>query len=154
VIGIDEVDKIEDPAEARAFFNQIKGLFGDASCLFLISISDDAMAAFERRGGRCWLATVGQIFMALLDPGGLRASPGRAAGGRRARSRRRDVRPPGHRPAELPAGPRPRPCLVQGGQKGLEAELKVSHARQPRGRRDGPGNETIPPSGVKISARG
>jgi hypothetical protein len=50
VIGIDEVDKIEDPQEAQAFLNQVKGLFGDSSCLFLVSISDDAMAAFERRG--------------------------------------------------------------------------------------------------------
>lgn len=50
IIGIDEVDKIENPREAQAFFNQIKVLFGDSSCLFLISISDDAMAAFERRG--------------------------------------------------------------------------------------------------------
>jgi energy-coupling factor transporter ATP-binding protein EcfA2 len=50
VIGIDEVDKIEDPLEAQAFFNQIKGLFSASSCLFLVSISDDAMAAFERRG--------------------------------------------------------------------------------------------------------
>jgi hypothetical protein len=50
VIGIDEVDKIEDPREAQAFLNQIKGLFGDSSSLFLVSISDDAMAAFERRG--------------------------------------------------------------------------------------------------------
>ena len=50
VIGIDEVDKIEDPQEAQAFLNQIKGLFGDISSLFLVSISDDAMAAFERRG--------------------------------------------------------------------------------------------------------
>ena len=50
VIGIDEVDKIDDPAEAQAFLNQIKGLFGDSTCLFLVSISDDAMAAFERRG--------------------------------------------------------------------------------------------------------
>src|ERR1700733_8902495 len=50
VIGIDEVDKIENPQAAQAFFNQIKGLFGDTKCLFLISISDDAMAAYERRG--------------------------------------------------------------------------------------------------------
>jgi hypothetical protein len=50
VIGIDEVDKIEDPQQAQAFFNQIKGLFGDTPCLFLISISDDALAAYERRG--------------------------------------------------------------------------------------------------------
>lgn len=50
IIGIDEVDKIDDPRAAQAFFNQIKGLFGDSGCLFLISISDDAMAAYERRG--------------------------------------------------------------------------------------------------------
>lgn len=50
VIGIDEIDKIDDPADAQSFFNQIKGLFGDTSAIFLISISDDAMAAFERRG--------------------------------------------------------------------------------------------------------
>jgi hypothetical protein len=50
VIGIDEIDKIEDPQDAQAFLNQIKGLFGDSNCLFLVSISDDAMAAFERRG--------------------------------------------------------------------------------------------------------
>jgi hypothetical protein len=50
VIGIDEIDKIEEPRDAQAFFNQIKGLFGDSRCLFLVSISDDAMAAFEQRG--------------------------------------------------------------------------------------------------------
>src|SRR5579863_3181655 len=50
IIGIDEVDKIEDPQDAQVFLNQIKGLFSDSSCIFLISISDDAMAAFERRG--------------------------------------------------------------------------------------------------------
>ena len=50
IIGIDEIDKIEDPQDAQEFLNQIKGLFGDSSCLFLVSISDDAMAAYERRG--------------------------------------------------------------------------------------------------------
>lgn len=50
VIGIDEVDKIEDPQTAQAFFNQIKGLFGNTPCLFLVAVSDDAMAAYERRG--------------------------------------------------------------------------------------------------------
>jgi hypothetical protein len=50
IIGIDEIDKIEDPQDAQTFLNQIKGLFGDSNCLFLVSISDDAMAAFERRG--------------------------------------------------------------------------------------------------------
>jgi hypothetical protein len=44
------MDKIEDPRDAQAFLNQIKGLFGDTQCLYLISISDDAMAAYERRG--------------------------------------------------------------------------------------------------------
>lgn len=50
VIGLDEIDKIEDPLDAQAFLNQIKALFSGSSCLFLVSISDDAMAAFERRG--------------------------------------------------------------------------------------------------------
>jgi hypothetical protein len=50
IIGIDEVDKISDPQEAQSFLNQIKGLFGDSNCLFLVSISDDALASFERRG--------------------------------------------------------------------------------------------------------
>ncbi|MEU3646886.1 hypothetical protein AB0E59_26130 [Lentzea sp. NPDC034063] len=50
VVGIDELDKISDPEEAHRFLNEIKGIFGVRGCLFLVSVSDDALTAFERRG--------------------------------------------------------------------------------------------------------
>lgn len=50
VIAIDEVDKIADPAQAHELVNDVKGIFGIPHCLFLVSVSEDAMSAFERRG--------------------------------------------------------------------------------------------------------
>ena len=50
VVGIDELDKIAEPEEAHRFLNEIKGIFGVQGCLFLVSVSDDALTAFERRG--------------------------------------------------------------------------------------------------------
>ncbi|GAA3048920.1 hypothetical protein LV79_004375 [Actinokineospora globicatena] len=50
VIAVDEVDKIGQPEKAHEFVNDIKGVFGIPGCLFLVSVSDDAVAAFERRG--------------------------------------------------------------------------------------------------------
>ena len=50
VIAVDEVDKIADPAQAHELVNDIKGIFGIPGCLFLVSVSEDAMSAFERRG--------------------------------------------------------------------------------------------------------
>ncbi|SES15047.1 hypothetical protein SAMN05216188_12374 [Lentzea xinjiangensis] len=50
IIAIDELDKISDPEEAQRFLNEIKGVFGVPHCLFLVSMSDDALTAFERRG--------------------------------------------------------------------------------------------------------
>jgi DNA polymerase III delta prime subunit len=50
VIAIDELDKIANPEEAHEFVNDVKGVFGVRGCLFLVSVSEDAMAAFERRG--------------------------------------------------------------------------------------------------------
>ncbi|ANZ38555.1 hypothetical protein BBK82_23325 [Lentzea guizhouensis] len=50
VVGIDELDKIADPDDAHRFLNEIKGIFGVEHCLFLVSVSDDALTAFERRG--------------------------------------------------------------------------------------------------------
>jgi hypothetical protein len=50
VIGIDELDKIGSPEEAEAFLNEIKAIFGIPGCHFLISVSEDAVASFERRG--------------------------------------------------------------------------------------------------------
>ncbi|HEU4739582.1 MAG TPA: hypothetical protein VFS54_10950 [Solirubrobacterales bacterium] len=50
VIGIDELDKMESDEAAREFLNNVKGVFGVAGCYFLVSVSEDAMSAFERRG--------------------------------------------------------------------------------------------------------
>ncbi|MFL6118522.1 hypothetical protein [Actinophytocola sp.] len=50
VIAIDELDKIADPDEAHNFLNDVKGIFGVRHCVYLISVSEDALAAFERRG--------------------------------------------------------------------------------------------------------
>jgi KAP-like P-loop domain-containing protein len=48
-IGIDELDKMTDE-DARRFLNEIKVVFRVPGCFFLISISEDAMSFFERRG--------------------------------------------------------------------------------------------------------
>jgi hypothetical protein len=50
VIGIDELDKIGSDEEAQSFLNEIKALFGQQSCFYLISVSESAMSNFERRG--------------------------------------------------------------------------------------------------------
>ncbi len=50
VISIDELDKIGEPEKAHEFVNDIKGIFGVPGCLFLVSVSDDALTTFERRG--------------------------------------------------------------------------------------------------------
>lgn len=49
VIGIDELDKMS-AADAEQFLNGIKSIFGIDHVYYLISISEDAVAAFERRG--------------------------------------------------------------------------------------------------------
>ena len=49
VIGIDEVDKIRDSDRAEAFLNDIKAIFGVPGCLYLVSLSEDAMAGFAHR---------------------------------------------------------------------------------------------------------
>jgi hypothetical protein len=50
VIGIDELDKIEDPVAARRFVDDIKAVFHVPGCFFLVSVSDDAVTSFETRG--------------------------------------------------------------------------------------------------------
>ena len=50
IIGIDELDKIGSEADAERFLNEIKAIFNLANCYFLISVSEDAVASFERRG--------------------------------------------------------------------------------------------------------
>lgn len=49
LIGIDEMDKMGDQT-ARDFLNEIKALFRVKGCYFIVSVSDDAMTDFERRG--------------------------------------------------------------------------------------------------------
>jgi hypothetical protein len=49
VIGIDEVDKIRDSDRAEAFLNDVKAIFGAPGCLYLVSLSEDALTGFARR---------------------------------------------------------------------------------------------------------
>jgi hypothetical protein len=49
LIGIDELDKMS-PENAEKFVNAIKAIFGVTNCYFLVSVSEDAVASFERRG--------------------------------------------------------------------------------------------------------
>jgi hypothetical protein len=49
VIGIDEIDKMEADAAER-FVNDTKALFGTPHCLNLVSVSEDALIGYERRG--------------------------------------------------------------------------------------------------------
>jgi KAP family P-loop domain len=48
-IGIDELDKMDDE-RARRFLNEIKVIFRISGCFYLVSVSEDAMSYFERRG--------------------------------------------------------------------------------------------------------
>lgn len=52
VIILDELDKIASPEVAQDFVNEVKALFSldVPGFLFLISVSEDALASFERRG--------------------------------------------------------------------------------------------------------
>lgn len=49
VIGIDEVDKIRDSDRAEAFINDIKAIFDVPGTLYLVSLSEEAMAGFAGR---------------------------------------------------------------------------------------------------------
>ena len=50
VIGIDELDKISGVEQAQRFVNELKAILGVPHCYYLISVSDDALAAYEMRG--------------------------------------------------------------------------------------------------------
>jgi hypothetical protein len=56
VIGIDELDKMQDPLAARALLRDIKGIFEVTGVHFLVSVSDEAAAALQlgtlQTGGR------------------------------------------------------------------------------------------------------
>jgi hypothetical protein len=50
VIGIDELDKMENEERAERFVNDIKAIFDVRNCFYLLSVSEDALSRFERRG--------------------------------------------------------------------------------------------------------
>lgn len=50
LIAIDELDKIASDEKAQQFLNDIKALFGIPNCFYLITVSDNAMSTFARRG--------------------------------------------------------------------------------------------------------
>jgi len=50
IIGIDELDKLESDEKAQRFLNEIKALFGLERCFYLLSVSENALSNFERRG--------------------------------------------------------------------------------------------------------
>lgn len=50
VIGVDELDKLESDEAAQQFLNEIKAIFGLDHCYYLISVSENAITSFERRG--------------------------------------------------------------------------------------------------------
>jgi hypothetical protein len=49
-IGIDELDKIGSDNDVELFLNDIKAIFGIKRCFYLVSVSENAMSSFERRG--------------------------------------------------------------------------------------------------------
>jgi hypothetical protein len=50
LVVIDELDKIESAEKARELLNELKPLFAAENTIFLVSVSEDAIASFERRG--------------------------------------------------------------------------------------------------------
>lgn len=50
VVAIDELDKIASAEHAHRFVNELKALFGVPGCHFVLSVSEDALISFERRG--------------------------------------------------------------------------------------------------------
>jgi energy-coupling factor transporter ATP-binding protein EcfA2 len=49
VICIDELDKMEDAEQAAQFLNDVKAIFCEKS-IFIVSVSQEALASFQRRG--------------------------------------------------------------------------------------------------------
>lgn len=61
-VGIDEVDKIGSPSDAVRFLNEVKAVFGVPHCFFFVSVSEDALEGFERRG-----VQVREVFDSVFD---------------------------------------------------------------------------------------
>jgi hypothetical protein len=50
LVCIDELDKMATAEDAASFLNDVKTIFGIPNCCFVLSVSEDALATFERRG--------------------------------------------------------------------------------------------------------
>jgi energy-coupling factor transporter ATP-binding protein EcfA2 len=50
LICIDELDKMASAQDTERFLNDVKAIFGIPNCVFVLSVSEDALASFERRG--------------------------------------------------------------------------------------------------------
>jgi len=50
LVCIDELDKIADPDDVEKFLNDVKAVFAIPNCLFVLSVSLDALRSFEKRG--------------------------------------------------------------------------------------------------------
>jgi hypothetical protein len=49
MICIDEMDRISEAQDAEKFINDIKAIFGVKYCVYLVTVSEEALAGFERR---------------------------------------------------------------------------------------------------------
>jgi len=52
IIGIDEMDRIEDARGAHRFLAELKPVFGTSNCVYLISVSPGTLAAADELDGR------------------------------------------------------------------------------------------------------
>lgn len=50
IVGVDELDKMPSAEEARSFLDELKSLFDQPHVFYLVSISEEALGDFERRG--------------------------------------------------------------------------------------------------------
>lgn len=49
VVCVDEVDRIAEPARVERFVNDVKAMFGTGNCLYLVSVSEEALSVLDRR---------------------------------------------------------------------------------------------------------
>lgn len=50
VVAIDELDRMEGPAQARAFLHEVKGVLGVRNCCFIVSMAEESLQSYDRDG--------------------------------------------------------------------------------------------------------
>ncbi|HEU0134666.1 MAG TPA: P-loop NTPase fold protein, partial [Allosphingosinicella sp.] len=50
LIAIDELDKLSTTVDAETFLNEVKVIFSIKKCFYFVSVSENAVSSFERRG--------------------------------------------------------------------------------------------------------